>query len=170
MSSCSTKICRVTRRVLVELVESYIFLWDKIAANKYRLVCTSHLHIRKYPYSSVKISHKGDDNRMHHSLIISGRNTYDAWGLIPTSRPVVDPPEIKATYVDLPASHGVLDYTSLLLAEVPYGQRKGSWEFMLPQARTGLPCTPRSSIIFTGSVIRSFLRTIPPFSTSDGYP
>ena len=71
---------------------------------------------------------------MYHSLIISGRNTYTEWGLIPTSRPVVDPPQVKTTCVDLPASHGVLDYTSLLLAEVPYGQRKGSWEFML---RTG---------------------------------
>ena len=66
---------------------------------------------------------------MYHSLIISGKNTYAEWGLIPTSRPVVNPPEVKTTYVDLPASHGVLDYTSLLLGEVPYGQRKGSWEF-----------------------------------------
>jgi hypothetical protein len=45
------------------------------------------------------------------------------------SRPVVDPPEVKTTYVDLPASHGVLDYTSLLLGETPYGQREGYWEF-----------------------------------------
>lgn len=66
---------------------------------------------------------------MYHSLIISGKNTFDEWGLVPTSRPVVAPPQVKTTYVDLPASHGVLDYTSLLLAETPYGQREGSWEF-----------------------------------------
>lgn len=68
---------------------------------------------------------------MYHSLIISGKNTFEEWGMVPTSRPVVNPPKVKTTYVDLPASHGVLDYTSLLLAEVPYGQREGSWEFAL---------------------------------------
>ena len=64
---------------------------------------------------------------MYHSLIISGKNTFSEWGMVPTSRPVVNPP----TYVDLPASHGVLDYTTLLLGEPPLGQRKGSWEFAL---------------------------------------
>lgn len=68
---------------------------------------------------------------MYHSLIISGKNTYDEWGMVPTSRPVVDPPEVKENYADLPASHGVLDYTSVLLGETPYGQREGSWEFAL---------------------------------------
>ena len=68
---------------------------------------------------------------MYHSLIISGRNTYTEWGLVPTSRPVVNPPEVKTTYVDLPASNGVLDYSDLLMGSVPYGQREGSWEFVL---------------------------------------
>ncbi|MBR0380329.1 MAG: hypothetical protein IJH62_07190 [Mogibacterium sp.] len=73
---------------------------------------------------------------MYHSLIISGKNTYDEWGLVPMSRPLVNPPAVKTTYVDLPASHGVLDYTSLLLAETPYGQREGSWEFYLKAGRS----------------------------------
>ena len=68
---------------------------------------------------------------MYHSILISGRNTYDAWGMVPTSRPVVNPPKVKTTYVDLPAAHGQLDYTDLLLGSVPYGQREGSWEFVL---------------------------------------
>ncbi len=72
---------------------------------------------------------------MYHSLIISGKNTFEEWGMVPTSRPVVNPPEIKTTYVDLPGSHGVLDYTTLLLAEPPYGQREGSWEFALRPGR-----------------------------------
>ncbi len=66
---------------------------------------------------------------MYHSLIISGKNTYEEWGLVPTSRPLVNPPEVKTTYVDLPASHGILDYTDLLLGETPFGRREGSWEF-----------------------------------------
>ena len=66
---------------------------------------------------------------MYHSIIISGKNTYTEWGIVPTSRPHIVPPEVKTSDVDLPSSHGVLDYTDLLLAETPYGQRKGSWEF-----------------------------------------
>lgn len=66
---------------------------------------------------------------MYHSLIISGKNTFTEWGVVPTSRPVVNPPEVKTTYIDLPASNGVLDYSDLLLGTIPYSQRKGSWEF-----------------------------------------
>ncbi len=66
---------------------------------------------------------------MYHSIIISGKNTYDEWGLIPTSRPLVNPPEVKTTYVDIPSSHGILDYTELLLWEPPFRRREGSWEF-----------------------------------------
>ena len=72
---------------------------------------------------------------MYHSLIISGKNTYAEWGLIPTSRPVVNPPAVKTTYVSLPASNGILDYSDLLLGSVPYGQREGSWEFALRPGR-----------------------------------
>ena len=72
---------------------------------------------------------------MYHSLIISGRNTFTEWGLIPTSRPVVNPPEVKTTYIDLPASDGVLDYSDLLLGCVPFGQRTGSWQFALRPGR-----------------------------------
>ena len=68
---------------------------------------------------------------MYHSLIISGKNTYDEWKMVPTTRPVVNPPEVKTSYVDLPSSHGQLDYTHYLLGEVPFGQRTGSWEFVL---------------------------------------
>lgn len=68
---------------------------------------------------------------MYHSLIISGKNTYETWGMVPTSRPVVNPPEVRTTQVDLPAADGVLDYTELLTGRVPYGQRTGSWEFTL---------------------------------------
>ena len=68
---------------------------------------------------------------MYHSITISGKNTYTEWGLVPTSRPHVEPPAVKTSYVDLPSSHGRLDYTELLLGEVPYGQRQGSWEFAL---------------------------------------
>lgn len=73
---------------------------------------------------------------MYHSIIISGRNTFTEWGMVPTSRPVVSPPEVKTTYVNLPASNGILDYSDLLMGSVPFGQREGSWEFALRPGRT----------------------------------
>lgn len=66
---------------------------------------------------------------MYHSIIISGKDTFNEWGLVPTSRPVINPPEPKTTYVDVPAGDGGLDYTDILLGRPPYGYREGSWEF-----------------------------------------
>ena len=72
---------------------------------------------------------------MYHSIIISGKNTYDEWQMIPTSRPLVNPPEVKTTYLDNPGGNGSLDYTDSLTGTVLYGQRTGSWEFWLkPEA------------------------------------
>ena len=68
---------------------------------------------------------------MYHSIIISGKNTYDEWEMYPTSRPHVAPPEVKTSYVDVPGADGGLDYTELLTGEPRYGYRKGSWEFLL---------------------------------------
>lgn len=68
---------------------------------------------------------------MYHSIIISGKNTYDEWEMYPTSRPHVAQPEVKTSYVDLPGANGGLDYTELLTGEPTYGYRKGSWEFLL---------------------------------------
>lgn len=64
-------------------------------------------------------------------LIISGKNTYTTWDMIPTSRLHIKPPEVKTTYIDLPGADGGLDYTELLTGVPHYGYRKGSWEFFL---------------------------------------
>lgn len=72
---------------------------------------------------------------MYHSLIISGRNTYENWEMYPTSRPFVSPPEVKTNYIDIPGIDGGIDFTESLTGKAQYGYRKGSWEFMLiPQS------------------------------------
>lgn len=50
---------------------------------------------------------------MYHSIIFyknddftSGLNTYDDWFLIPTSRPVFNPPAVKTKYIDIPGRTG----------------------------------------------------------------
>lgn len=69
-------------------------------------------------------------------LLISGRNTYEYWDMIPTSRLSVEPPEVKTNYTDLPGADSGIDYTELLTGFPNYGYRKGSWEFLLiPEER-----------------------------------
>lgn len=62
--------------------------------------------------------------------VVTGKNTWDDWGLIPTVRPVVAPPSIKSQVIDLPGGNGYIDLTELLTGEIAYGSRQGSWSFV----------------------------------------
>lgn len=70
---------------------------------------------------------------MYHSIDFfdshSSRNTYDDWKLIPTKRPVVTPPDVKTTYIDIPGSNGQLDLSEVVSKRPVYSQRKGSFTF-----------------------------------------
>lgn len=55
-------------------------------------------------------------------------NTFDDWRIAPASRPLVNPPEVRTEYVDIPGADGSLDYTEVLNG-VKYRNREGSWEF-----------------------------------------
>lgn len=58
------------------------------------------------------------------------RNTWENWKLAPSVRPVVNPPEPKKEYVDVPGADGTIDYTEAL-TRVRYGDRTGSWTFLI---------------------------------------
>lgn len=66
---------------------------------------------------------------MYHSLTFGNKNTWDNWHIVPESRPVINLPEPKTSYVDIPGMDGSLDYTEALSGRVKYGQRQGSWTF-----------------------------------------
>lgn len=66
---------------------------------------------------------------MYHSLNIGNYNTWDTWHLIPTSRPVINPPDTKTKYVDLPGGNGQIDLTDALNGWPVYDTRTGSIEF-----------------------------------------
>ena len=57
------------------------------------------------------------------------KNTWSNWHLVPTSRPLVNPPKPKTNYVEIPGADGALDYTEALSSAVHYGSREGTWEF-----------------------------------------
>lgn len=57
------------------------------------------------------------------------RNTWTDWGLIPSSRPLVNMPEVNSKYLEIPGMNGKYDLTDALCNYPTYGMRTGSWEF-----------------------------------------
>lgn len=59
------------------------------------------------------------------------KHTWKNWRIVPTSRPVFQPPAVKTIIVDIPGSDGILDMTESLTGEVHYNNRIGSLEFQV---------------------------------------
>ena len=75
---------------------------------------------------------------MYHSLTFyhdeydsPARNTWDHWHLVPTSRPVFNPPALKRKTLDIPGKNGTLDLTETLTGYPVFEQREGSIEFIV---------------------------------------
>ena len=66
---------------------------------------------------------------MYHSVIFGDKNTWDDWHLVPESRPVFLPPDVKTNYVDIPGADGHLDLTEALVGEPLYKNRSDSITF-----------------------------------------
>lgn len=63
------------------------------------------------------------------------KHSYDDWGLILKSRPVISPPSPKTVYVDIPASDGIIDLTESLTGDVKFENRTITCEFNVLDAR-----------------------------------
>ena len=68
---------------------------------------------------------------MYHSITFGGKNTWDDWHLVPSSRPVIAPPDVKSKTVDIPGADGELNLTELLNGRPTYQNRTGSIEFIV---------------------------------------
>lgn len=66
---------------------------------------------------------------MYHSITIGGKNTWDDWHLIPTTRPIFAPPKPNTYTVEVPGYDGILDLSTALAGRPTFGQRTGSFEF-----------------------------------------
>lgn len=73
---------------------------------------------------------------MYHSITIGSKNTWDDWHLIPASRPVFVPPVVKTNSIDYINSDGSLDLTENLTDEPKYGNRSGSFSFIVENGHT----------------------------------
>lgn len=58
-----------------------------------------------------------------------GRNTWEDWRIVPTSRPVIDPPTPQYDFVSIPGTSAEADLTEVLTGKVEYNPREGSIEF-----------------------------------------
>lgn len=66
---------------------------------------------------------------MIQSITFGDKNTWDDWRLLPVSRPVFAPPEVKTNYVEIPGGNGVLDLSEALTKYPVYKNRTGSFTF-----------------------------------------
>lgn len=68
---------------------------------------------------------------MYHSVIFGDKNSWADWYLLPTSRPVINPPKPKTKFVDIPGADGYLDMSTVLTGDITYEARTGSIEFIV---------------------------------------
>lgn len=73
---------------------------------------------------------------MYHSITFGDKNTWDDWKLIPSSRPVFNPPGFKSKYVDIPGADGFIDLSSSISNKPLYSSRTGSLEFIVTDQET----------------------------------
>jgi hypothetical protein len=68
---------------------------------------------------------------MYHSISFGEKNTWDDWRLVPSSRPVFNPPAQKVKTLDIPGGDGLIDLSTTLTGYPVYQNRTGSIEFIV---------------------------------------
>jgi len=68
---------------------------------------------------------------LYHSVTFGEKNTWDDWRLVPSSRPVFNPPAQKTKILDIPGGDGVIDLSQALTGYPVYQNRTGSMEFIV---------------------------------------
>lgn len=68
---------------------------------------------------------------MYHSIMFGIKDSWVDWHLIPSSRPVFNPPTPKTKFIDIPGGDGQLDLTTSLTGDTVYQNRTGSFEFIV---------------------------------------
>lgn len=68
---------------------------------------------------------------MYHSITFGDKNTWDDWHLVPSSRPVFNPPKQKSLFMNVPGGDGLEDLSEIISGEPIYTNREGSFEFLV---------------------------------------
>lgn len=68
---------------------------------------------------------------MYHSITFGDCNTWDDWHLVPSTRPVINPPSVKQKIVDIPGGDSVLDLSESLTGYPVFNNREGTLDFIV---------------------------------------
>ena len=68
---------------------------------------------------------------MYHSVTFGDKNTWDDWRLVPSSRPLFNPPAQKVKTLDIPGGDGLIDLSQALTGYPVFQNRTGSMEFVV---------------------------------------
>lgn len=68
---------------------------------------------------------------MYHSITFGDKNTWDNWHIVPSSRPVFNPPKQKKNTLDIQGGNGIIDLSESLTGYPVYNNREGSFEFIV---------------------------------------
>lgn len=64
-----------------------------------------------------------------YGVTFNGLHSFRNYRLLPTSAPVITPPEVKTHYIEVPGADGSLDLTEALTGYPTYGDRKGTFNY-----------------------------------------
>lgn len=73
-----------------------------------------------------------------HSIIFGDKHSWEDWGLVPASLPIVAIPGADVNVVRIPGSNGFVDLTDILRGCPSYSGRTGTWDFIVASDKTGL--------------------------------
>jgi hypothetical protein len=68
---------------------------------------------------------------LYHSITFGNKNTWDDWHIVPSSRPVFNPPSLKRKILDIPGADCSIDLSESLTGYPVYENRVGSLEFIV---------------------------------------
>lgn len=90
------------------------------------------------PNNTVRsiVNGASDQSKQYHSIVFvlsatEYKNTWDDWRLVPSSRPLVEPAPVNTSYGELLGGDGLIDFTTSLTGSPTYGNRSGSWDFIV---------------------------------------
>lgn len=73
-----------------------------------------------------------------HSIVFGDKHSWEDWGLVPSSLPIISMPEVNENIIEVPGMNGVLDLSDVPLGFPTYKMREGSLEFKIAHDVTGL--------------------------------
>lgn len=82
-------------------------------------------------YHSVYFSYKSGASAIDSRLKSITRNSWTDFYMIPSTRPVINPPKVRTNYTELAGAFGQLDFTDVLTGYPLYNTRTGSLEFIV---------------------------------------